>query len=641
MAYFLVTIGLILCAIAALISCNELQSSNRNFSRCDLIHELVEKYYWLPRLAATWTCLAIQNQNSSVENDQIKDNLLDRNNIQISDIYKCYDHELVRPCFLLCSELIELDADKYMECMKRIYEKERDASGNGFSNVPTYQALCQDKSDEYLNGCNVKAVVRPIQKSIIYDRCDLAEELFIQQNVPLEDVGVWVCLASRDNYNASLVGPLAVDGENRHYGLWHISSKWWCSQDGRGGRCQIECSKLTDIDVTDDLECARKIYEETAQTGDGFTAWPYYTSHCKEHASDYVKNCEFGSITDEMPAMETTTTPRTVTLPSSVIAINDTEHQESPQQLQTVNGNKQQSNENKILEVCNVAKQLENDTIIHSEQINIWLCIIESTSKFSTDFISDEYHDGSREHGLFGISDNYWCSRNGPGMACNITCDQLHDDDLSDDIACAQKIKEAGGFSAWPGYNQRCRDGEQSYRRRCDFAAAVAATQRPTNSSGPTTTKTPVKGKIYGLCELAVELRFKFNIPESLVNPWICIIENESNFNTSHVAGDANEMKYGLFNIPSGKWCGDHTNNARCKIDCNKLIDSDISDDLECAIKVYLNEQAISNAGLKAWPSYLDNSCNEKPLNYTSHCYANLSDSEMHTGDNADKHFAL
>lgn len=109
------------------------------------------------------------------------------------------------------------------------------------------------------------------------------------QKVPLDEIGIWLCIAEKANYSTSLLGPLNNEG-NRNHGILQINDKYWCGP----GSCNVACSKLLDGDITDDLMCGKVIVAETqkySSTKDGFTAWPIYTTRCKENAKSYIEGC--------------------------------------------------------------------------------------------------------------------------------------------------------------------------------------------------------------------------------------------------------------------------------------------------------------------------------------------------------------
>lgn len=63
-------------------------------------------------------------------------------------------------------------------------------------------------------------------------------------------------------------------------------------------KCDILCAHLNDDQFHNDLECAKKIYEE-----EGFNYWPSYSQHCahvNDHELDY---CYAPHTTTHQPFM--------------------------------------------------------------------------------------------------------------------------------------------------------------------------------------------------------------------------------------------------------------------------------------------------------------------------------------------------
>ncbi|XP_017768438.1 PREDICTED: lysozyme c-1-like [Nicrophorus vespilloides] len=82
--------------------------------------------------------------------------------------------------------------------------------------------------------------------------------------------------------------------------------------------------------------------------------------------------------------------------------------------------------------------------------IGTFTCIAKRESGFNT--AARNWHTG--DHGIFQISQKYWCSP--PGKGCKVSCDALRNNDLKDDIKCAMLIYNKSGFNAWATY-QYCR----------------------------------------------------------------------------------------------------------------------------------------------------------------------------------------
>lgn len=132
----------------------------------------------------------------------------------------------------------------------------------------------------------------------VFSRCDLARELSQPRHrIPTADVAIWVCIALYEShYNTSAVGHINADGSGDH-GLFQISDQYWCSPPGVGLACGLNCDQLEDDDIKDDVVCARRIYRaHKRRTGDGFTAWAVYRSHCQGDVSTYTQDC--GNVTE-------------------------------------------------------------------------------------------------------------------------------------------------------------------------------------------------------------------------------------------------------------------------------------------------------------------------------------------------------
>ncbi|KAI1299249.1 Lysozyme c-1 [Halotydeus destructor] len=90
-------------------------------------------------------------------------------------------------------------------------------------------------------------------------------------------------------------------------------------------------------------------------------------------------------------------------------------------------------------------------------------------------------------------------------------------------------------------------------------------------------------GKTYTPCALAKELVHVHKFDRSSIYDWICLVEAESSFRTNALGKNKNGSKdYGLFQVNDGYWCAPPGPHNDCKVNCNKLIDDDIHDDVRC-----------------------------------------------------------
>ncbi|XP_050302137.1 uncharacterized protein LOC126740241 [Anthonomus grandis grandis] len=121
----------------------------------------------------------------------------------------------------------------------------------------------------------------------IYQRCELARELR-NFDVPENEISTWVCIAKYE----SLFDTAAMNHGSGDHGLFQISELYWCSPPGQGYGCNSPCSKFRDDDISDDLQCIRRIYNEHKRiSGDGFNAWVVYPLYCKGDTSTYISDC--------------------------------------------------------------------------------------------------------------------------------------------------------------------------------------------------------------------------------------------------------------------------------------------------------------------------------------------------------------
>lgn len=142
----------------------------------------------------------------------------------------------------------------------------------------------------------------------------------------------------------------------------------------------------------------------------------------------------------------------------------------------------------KVFQRCELVHELSKKKHrILEHDVGTWVCIARHESQFNTSAIGHLNADLSGDHGLFQISDQYWCSPPGVGMACGLNCDQLEDDDITDDVICARRIYRAhkrrtgDGFTAWAVYGRHCRGNNSAYSQGCeDWNTTTTTTPKPT-----------------------------------------------------------------------------------------------------------------------------------------------------------------
>ncbi|XP_013111753.1 lysozyme c-1 [Stomoxys calcitrans] len=133
----------------------------------------------------------------------------------------------------------------------------------------------------------------------------------------------------------------------------------------------------------------------------------------------------------------------------------------------------------------------------------------------------------------------------------------------------------------------------------------------------------PVVGKKYLRCELSRELVEKYKINKTFLSNWICLIEHESDRDTKKVTRLGNgENKFGIFQI-SSKECDagngkvtacDTQKYPCCKVKCENFLNDDISDDVQCAQRIF-DLKGFQN--WNGWSSFCRNTQNLPNLSVT------------------------
>lgn len=629
-----------------------------------------------------WVCIAQQQSkfdSSSVNVDP--DGVTGYHGLfHISDGFWCaktFADYFDRACHMTCQQLKDDNLLDDIVCAQRVYDEHQRISGNGFSAWPVSQTACANPPDlvsdcspdrtsnaignnlvdtdidaqlnsvtadgngyhnnPFLNGKygestkdyrnNVFLAVKsggnsytsgrqlpaytppPTPKSSekVYERCELARELRYDHNIPMNQIHTWVCIAKHESsFRTSVIGRWNADGSTDH-GLFQISNLFWCSSTGRGKGCQAQCSDFENSDITDDIRCVRQIYDEHQRLfGNGFHAWAVYEPYCKHITKQFTKDC-FDGVSEE----KLSETTKATTLKSYSVA----------PKRKTATG--------KVFERCELARELRFQHNIPADQIHTWVCIAQHESSFRTSAIGRLNVDGSTDHGLFQISNLFWCETNEIGKACNAKCSDFEDSDITNDVNCVRQIYDehktlfGNGFHAWAVYEPHCRHVAHQFISDC-----FGDIDDEENLVTPTYEKTTVKrkidgGKVYDRCELARELRSQHNLPLDEIHTWVCIAQRESDFRT-YVLGGSED--YGLFQISSLYWCEKSGGAGKaCDAKCSDFQDSDITDDVNCVRKIFDEHQRLFGNGFHAWTVY-EPYCKQSTEKYVSDCFATTTD---------------
>ncbi|XP_036153979.1 lysozyme C-like [Myotis myotis] len=131
-----------------------------------------------------------------------------------------------------------------------------------------------------------------------------------------------------------------------------------------------------------------------------------------------------------------------------------------------------------------------------------------------------------------------------------------------------------------------------------------------------------VQAKVYERCDLARTLKRLGMDGYSGVKlaDWMCLAKWESSYNTRATNKNNGDKStdYGIFQINSRYWCNDGKTpgavNA-CGINCNVLLQDDITQAATCAKRVVKDPQ-----GIRAWVAWRNHCQNKDVTQYTKGC---------------------
>ncbi|XP_030385371.1 uncharacterized protein LOC115632382 [Scaptodrosophila lebanonensis] len=321
----------------------------------------------------------------------------------------------------------------------------------------------------------------------VFDRCELSQLLQRQFGMPASQAATLVCIAQHSSsLNTATFGGGSGPGGGSH-GLFQISDVYWCSPPGQGAGCGVSCARLRDDDISDDVQCVRKIFAEHQRiSGDGFTAWQAYEQYCRHDAASYVAGCGgLGAGFSAGSALIAAASHQPVSY--QPVSYQPASYQPVSYQPVRNSGAQVQS---KIYNRCELAQELYYNHKMPMQQIPTWVCIAQHESSFNTAAVGRLNTDGSADHGLFQISDLFWCTHDARGgKGCRISCDKLLDKNIADDVQCIKRIHQehtqisGDGFTAWTVYNRNCRNQRYEQVAAC-FAKPQAAAPHHPNAIG-------------------------------------------------------------------------------------------------------------------------------------------------------------
>ncbi|XP_037081026.1 lysozyme C-like isoform X2 [Pollicipes pollicipes] len=146
-----------------------------------------------------------------------------------------------------------------------------------------------------------------------------------------------------------------------------------------------------------------------------------------------------------------------------------------------------------VYERCQLVNELRRKGVPEKD-LSDWVCLAYHESRYDTNAEGRLNWDNSVDHGLFQISDIYWCDwrHKEPGRRyknmCRKSCDAFHDNDITDDLACVMMIHkehqrlQGNGFMAWTAWKNKCRGSDMtSYTIGCDRTTSSTTTTTSTD----------------------------------------------------------------------------------------------------------------------------------------------------------------
>uniref|UniRef100_A0A182FGV9 lysozyme n=1 Tax=Anopheles albimanus TaxID=7167 RepID=A0A182FGV9_ANOAL len=235
----------------------------------------------------------------------------------------------------------------------------------------------------------------------VYQKCPLARALDSLQISSRSFISNWVCLINAES-GADTSKKTVINDQRSCYGIFQIS-KPWCSEGRKGGDCNMQCEDFLNDDLTDDVECAKIIFNR----GGGFAAWKGW--RCVQAVS----------LTAVLLMLLCCAAP----------------------------------GYGKIYSKCELAKQLTANGISRTYQGH-WICLamhesgLNSTKVVALPNLSSNY-------GIFQINSKDWCREGRKGGKCNMK--YLATDDVTRAIQCSKIIQQQKGFNEWVLWQKKCK----------------------------------------------------------------------------------------------------------------------------------------------------------------------------------------
>lgn len=197
-------------SLASVVCCIDV-CHGRNMTQCEFIDQF-RKYS--PQISHDdlnkWTCIVQFTSNFSTKRNVDADGTSSYGLFQLNDRYLCKRKAGdQRICNIPCTKFEDDYYGDDFQCVRKIYATHLGLFGSGFSAWPIYNVNCTEPRD-YVNECadrmasannkdtltrfgnEIDVEERPAETKI-YERCELARELYTVHKFPMEQIHTWVC----------------------------------------------------------------------------------------------------------------------------------------------------------------------------------------------------------------------------------------------------------------------------------------------------------------------------------------------------------------------------------------------------------------------------------------------------------------
>ena len=114
----------------------------------------------------------------------------------------------------------------------------------------------------------------------------------------------------------------------------------------------------------------------------------------------------------------------------------------------------------KKFKICEFAKEIHEKHNVTRSDILKHICIASESAVFDTESDGDLV-------GIYRIGRKWWCGEKEASGGCETMCSKFLDDDIADDVACANKIFNQQGLKAWEKTEEDCISDHRFYVNEC------------------------------------------------------------------------------------------------------------------------------------------------------------------------------